>query len=318
MTAPLFSDAQLLPGGPAFVTEAGGLAEVALWRTDDLGRHFVPVLYRRGLCDSVRLYGVWFLDPSRGFVCGETDDGRGVMLRTVDGGTSWEVVGDLGDQAADIPLTQVVFADERHGFAVGAGEAFWRTEDGGYRWRKISVEGLSAYGVFLLGDTGRGWALSQQVDTEYRIVRTQHFLMLEAGTTFIPLEDRLDGEALRVDVSACAFWDSTTGVLCGPHGLLLRTTDGARTWTRCSSGVDWDLNFLVALSDGRAWTLGDWGTLLRTDDTGRNWRRVPSGVTSELHAGAFAGPDHGFVVGSEGTALWTANGGRSFLRSTFA
>lgn len=317
MTAPLFSDAQLLPGGPAFVTEAGGMVEVALWRTDDLGRCFVPVLRRSGLADPVRLYGLWFLDPRRGFVCGETGAGDGMLLRTGDGGLSWEAVDDLGEQARGIPLTQVVFADDRRGFAVGAGEAFWRTEDGGGRWRRIAVEGLSAHGVFLLDGTGRGWALSQELDDDYNILATQHFLTLDAGATFVPLGDRLDGEPLRVDVSACAFWDEKTGVLCGPDGLLLRTTDGARTWERRPSGVEGDLNFLVPLPEGRAWTLGVGGALLRTDDAGRSWRRAATGVTDELNAAAFADPDRGFVVGNDGTALWTADGGRTFARSVF-
>ncbi|NMC71063.1 MAG: hypothetical protein GYA57_13495 [Myxococcales bacterium] len=317
MTAPLFSDAQLLPGGPAFVTEASGFTDVALWRTDDLGRRFVPVLRRSGLADPARLYGLWFLDPRCGFVCGETDDGDGVLLRTDDGGLSWEAVVDLGGQAAAVPLTQVVFADDRRGFVVGAGEAFWRTEDGGRRWRRIEVAGLAAYGVFLLDGTGRGWALSQQVDDDYRILGTQHFFTGDAGANFTPLGDRLEGEPLRVDVSACAFWDEETGVLCGPDGLLLRTADGARTWERRPSGVEGDLNFLVPLPAGRAWTLGMGGTLLRTDDAGRNWRRVPTGVTDELNAGAFADPDRGFVVGNDGIALWTADGGRTFQRSVF-
>ena len=317
MNAPLFSDAQLLPGGPAFVTEAGGLVEVALWRTDDLGRRFVPLLRRSGLADPVRLYGVWFVEPRRGFVCGETADGDGVLLRTDDGGLSWEAVVDLGDQARNIPLTQVVFADDRHGFVVGAGEAFWRTTDGGRRWQRIVVEGLAAYGVFLLDGTGRGWVLSQQIGDDYSILGTQHFLTLDAGATFVPLGDRLDGEPLRVDVSACAFWDERQGVLCGPDGLLLRTEDGARHWDRRASGIGGDLNFLVPLPGGRAWTLGVGGALLRTDDAGRSWRRVPSGVTDELNAAAFADPDRGFVVGNEGTALWTADGGRTFGRSVF-
>ncbi|MBN1770274.1 MAG: hypothetical protein JXB32_03340 [Deltaproteobacteria bacterium] len=317
--ASLFSDAQRLPDGPAFVTEAGGAADVALWRTDDLGRRFVPVLHRRGLADPVRLYGLWFLDPRCGFVCGETGDGDGVLLGTQDGGLSWEAVADLGDQAWDVPLTQVVFADDRHGFAVGAGEAFWRTVDGGRRWRRVSVEGLSAHGVFLLDGTGRGWALSQQLGDDYRILGTQHFLTLDAGATFEPVGDRLDGEPLRVDVSACAFWDEQVGVLCGPDGLLLRTTDGARRWERRESGVGAgaDLNFLVPLPDGRAWALGMQGTLLRTADTGRTWQRVECGATAELNAAAFADPNHGFVVGEGGLALWTADGGRTFERSVF-
>lgn len=316
-TAPLFSDAQLLPDGPAFVTEAGGAVDVALWRTDDLGRRFLPVLHRRGLADPVRLYGLWFLEPRRGFVCGETTDGDGVLLATNDGGLSWEAVADLGDQAWDLPLTQVVFADDRHGFAVGAGEAFWRTDDGGRRWRRIAVEGLSAHGVFLLDGTGRGWALSQELTEDYRILGTQHFLTPDAGASFVPLGDRLDGEPLRVDVSACAFWDERVGVLCGPDGLLLRTTDGARNWERRESGVRADLNFLVPLPDGRAWTLGLAGTLLRTDDAGRSWRRVECGAAVELNAAAFADPDRGFLVGDAGLALWTADGGRTFVRSEF-
>ena len=315
MTGPLFSDAQLLPGGPAFVTEAGGDALAALWRSDDLGRTFRPLLDRRLLGGSVKLYGTWFLDERHGFVCGEDADGDGTLLVTEDGGLSWEPVHDLADQAFAVPLTQVVFADERRGLVTGAGEALWRTVDGGRSWRAVAVPDLAAFGVFFLDGTGQGWVLSQELTEELRILRTQHFRTRDGGGTFEALGDALDGTPLCVDVSACAFWDERTGVLCGPDGLLLRTTDGARTWTRLPPLVASDLNFLVPLDFGVAYALGCAGVVLRTTDAGLSWVRLATGVEVELHAAAFADRERGFVVGEGGVALWTEDGGRSWAES---
>jgi len=229
MTRALFSDAQLLPGGPAFVTEAGGMVPGAVWRSDDLGRSFRPILDRRLLGERTRLYGLWFLDARHGFVGGENENGDGTLLATHDGGTTWEAAAELNAQACGTPLTQVVFADERRGLVVAAGDALWRTIDAGRSWRRVRAPEMSAFGIFFLDGTGRGWVLSQTLDDEMSILRTQHFLTPDAGGTFEPLGDALEGEPLRLDVSACAFWDERTGLLCGPEGLFLRTDDGGRT-----------------------------------------------------------------------------------------
>ena len=318
MSEPLFSDAQLLPEGPAFVPEAGGETHTALWRSDDLGRSFRPILDRRLLGDAAKLYGVWFLDPRHGFACGESGTGDGLLLGTRDGGLSWEQVTSLTDQAFDVPVTQVVFADDRRGLAVGSGEALWRTVDGGRTWSKVPRLALSAFGIFFLDGTGRGWALSQTLDPDLRILRTEHYLTLDAGGSFEPLADRLEGAPLCVDASACAFWDERRGMLCGPDGLILRTGDGARSWVRVPSGVDSDFNFVVPLGRGTAFVLGCHGRMLRSDDHGHSWRPIETGVDTELNAAAFADERRGFVVGDGGVARWTEDGGASWVGSDVA
>lgn len=314
MNEALFSDAQLLQGGSAFATEATGDASAVLWRTDDLGRTFHPLLDRRLFAAPVRLYGVWFLDARRGFVCGEDDAGHGLLLHTGDAGVSWERVEDLARQTRETPLTQVVFADGYHGLAVGAGEAMWRTADGGRTWHRVHAPGMAPFGVFLL-DSGVGWVLSQTLTDEFSILRTQHFVTEDRGDSFAPVGDTLDGRPLCADVAACAFWDRLHGLLCGPDGTLLLTDDGARTWRRSGVSTPLDLNFVAVPpgSDGVAFVLGAGGLVLRTDDRGSRWRPLETDIDDrELHAGAFADPDHGFLVGEDGVILWTEDGGRTF------
>ncbi|MBI5500438.1 MAG: hypothetical protein HY907_09355 [Deltaproteobacteria bacterium] len=315
MIPPVLSDAQLLPHGPAFVTEASGEPRVALWRTDDLGKTFRPLLDRRLLGEKLRFFGTWFLDERCGFVCGEDEDGDGALLATRDGGLSWEPVTAVAGEAVATPLTQVVFADERRGLVVAAGDALWRTVDAGRTWRPATSPGMSAHGIFFLDGTGRGWVLSQTLDEELRILRTQHFVTLDAGGTFAPLGDTLDGEPLRLDVAACAFWDERTGLLCGPDGLFLRTDDAGRSWTRVPSGAPSDFNFAVPLGRSTAYLLGCDGRMMRTDDAGRTFRAISTGVETELHAAAFADEARGFVVGEDGVALWTEDAGRTWNRS---
>ena len=315
MISPVYSDVQRLPEGPAFVTEAGGEARTALWRTDDLGRTFRPVLDRRLLGERLRLYGTWFLDERRGFVCGEDEDGDGALLATRDGGLSWEPVPAVVDQAFGTPLTQVVFADDRRGIVVAAGDGLWRTTDAGAAWRPSNVPELSAHGIFFLDGTGRGWVLSQTLDEELRILRTQHFATPDAGETYEPLWDTLEGEPLRLDVAACAFWDERRGLLCGPEGLFLRTEDGGRSWSRVDSGVRSDFNFVFPLGRATAYVLGCDGRMLRTDDGGRSFRSIATGVETELHAAAFADESRGVVVGEDGVALWTEDGGATWNRA---
>jgi photosystem II stability/assembly factor-like uncharacterized protein len=79
------------------------------------------------------LTGVCLVDAQHGWVVGHD----GVILRTADGGTTWERVRWAPEE--ENPLLDVWFADLEHGFAIGAYGTFLETVDGGTTWEDRAV-----------------------------------------------------------------------------------------------------------------------------------------------------------------------------------
>lgn len=90
--------------------------------------------YRLSTHDQVNAR--FFLDSSRGWAVGTTDQGGDLILATSDGGTSWRLLDRKPDRFA---LRDVFFIDALHGWACGGpttAGVVSRTLDGGRTWRE--------------------------------------------------------------------------------------------------------------------------------------------------------------------------------------
>lgn len=95
-----------------------------------------------------------FLTEKIGFACGAS----GTILRTDDGGATWQTLRDGHSKwVSDSPFRSIFFRDEKNGFVVGDDGLFWRTADGGKSWLEIenAPSGVDFTKIFLLGN--RGW-----------------------------------------------------------------------------------------------------------------------------------------------------------------
>ena len=79
-----------------------------------------------------RLRDICFSDANHGTIVGE-DSGRGVALRTSDGGITWTSVHIEGPV-----LNAVCFADNSTGWTVGVGGWMCKTTDGGLSWKRLT------------------------------------------------------------------------------------------------------------------------------------------------------------------------------------
>ena len=216
------------------------------------------------------LTAVYFHDEKLGWAAGHD----AVILRTRDGGTSWERVHWAPE--AEAPFLDLWFADATNGFAVGAYGRCFVTADGGTTWteRRVSEEDFhlnqiarAASGrlyiaaesgqVFRSDDGGVNWS---QTDTAY------------SGSFFgiLPLEN----------ASVLVF---------GLRGHLFRSDDGGTTWTRIETGTSSMLNSAIRLADGRIVIVGLGGTVLVSEDGGRSFalreQSSRSGIQSVVDAG---------------------------------
>jgi photosystem II stability/assembly factor-like uncharacterized protein len=95
------------------------------------------------------LLDVWFRDLEEGFVVGS----YGMLLHTLDGGQSWELVSDRMDNAEAFHLNQILPAPDGTLFIAGEAGFIYRSMNGGENWDTLQpgYEG-SFYGVAIVPD----------------------------------------------------------------------------------------------------------------------------------------------------------------------
>ncbi len=255
------------------------------------------------------LHDVYFTDERNGWlVCErsiydlkELDDTRTYLLRTKDGGRSWDRVNVLGKQDDDALLVRALFTHEGRGWAFGEGGTLYTTRDGGATWerQRVPTRHLLLGGLFLDGE--QGWL----VGAGSTLLQTS-----DGGETwnigtllgFVPPASA-GPDARRVRFTATSFVDRSRGWAVGAEGQVFATRNGGRTWTPQESNTTADLLDVKFLDGREGWASGAGGTLLHTVDGGSRWEIVPSGTTHALERLCFVGRARGWAVGFGGTIL---------------
>jgi photosystem II stability/assembly factor-like uncharacterized protein len=240
----------------------------------------------------------------------------GAILRSADGGESWEHVATPTDES----LYDISFADEQNGWAVGEAGTLLHSRDGGRSWRALEVSvpdpfdgtsrpldaslfgvaGVSATEAWAVGDfgivlhtlDGDHWKLAPLAEGTY-------------GDENIP--DRI--------LNAVHFSDRATGSIAGEFGTALRTSDGGETWIgeREIRGAIDDIYLFDIGSNGSGWSVagGAGGAAIGTRDDGAVWDVLDVPTTAGLFGVAVAG-DRGILVGDRGVLLLSRDAGLSW------
>jgi photosystem II stability/assembly factor-like uncharacterized protein len=153
---------------------------------------------------------VW--DETRGVAVGN----EGVVVRTVDGGKTWQAVADVPKSEVANKLNRVRLGPE--GIAVSTGEmgALLATDDYGAHWKRLRPEEDQAWNdVALLPDR--------------KIVVVGEFghiaISTDAGATWADVKAPVETSLMSV-----AFRDAQNGVAVGLEGIVLLTEDGGKDW----------------------------------------------------------------------------------------
>lgn len=259
----------------------------------------------------------------------------GTVLRSRDGGRSWEARPILDASGLDLRDVEAVSAATAYAMVAGADTArIYRTDDGGRHWSRQYDD--TRKGVFLDGiafwDGSHGIALGDPMDGRFLILRTD-----DGGAHWTELAREAAPAALPGEA---AFAASGTSVVAGPGGLawigtgggavarVFRSSDYGRSWSASetpipagspSAGI-----FSLAFGDGLHGVAagGDYAhprtpraNVALTADGGRTWMLGDSaGATAYLSAVAFLkGGEAVIGVGTEGT-FESADGGRTWVR----
>ncbi|WP_020524998.1 WD40/YVTN/BNR-like repeat-containing protein [Catelliglobosispora koreensis] len=216
--------------------------------------------------------------------------GAGSVLRTVDGGLSWQQVGPPDTATLQFRDIEAFDANRAVILSIGPGQdsRIYRTGDGGQTWTETfrNNDENAFYDCISFFDPWRGLALSDPVDGKFRILSTS-----DGGASWKVLPDTNMPAALEGEFAFAA------------SGTCL-TTSGHSAW--------------FATGGGEA------SRVFRSHDRGYTWEvsstAVPSGPTAGIYSLAFRDPWHGVAVGGafdaptsapEGVAV-TRDGGRSW------
>ncbi|MPR34332.1 hypothetical protein GBK04_13440 [Cytophagaceae bacterium SJW1-29] len=219
---------------------------------------------------------------------------KGKIVRTTDGGDTWNVVSFAGKD----DLKSVYFTSSTVGWVAGSfSSTIWKTTDAGLTWSDVNLGGLYPVNDLFFTDPNNGWLLS----ANGAVVRTN-----DGGLTWTPYTTGT-GTGQRVH-----FTSYLVGWMVGYNGGLAKTTDGGVNWTQISSGIgtnsSWSDVFFVNPSIG--WIAGYGGALYKTVDGGNTWNNMIGAFSTNTYFKAifFSDVSHGTLLTSQGIFV-TSDGG---------
>lgn len=202
---------------------------------------------------AVRPNAVAFGSPTVGVTAGDS----AAILRTVDGGLNWSAA---TVSAGVISFTGVAFADVNTVIVVG-GDQLRRSTDGGLTFSAVTTPPGAASRV-AFGSAQNGVVVGTGAQVFWTADGGQNWT---AGT----------GAALSTVTGFrdVAFLDANTAIAVGlgaGRGVILRSSDGGRTWASVDAGITGVLqNNAVAFATSTTGVVtGDTGSVLRTTTGG--------------------------------------------------
>jgi photosystem II stability/assembly factor-like uncharacterized protein len=224
------------------------------------------------------LTGVWFHGEKLGWAVGHDE----VVLRTEDGGETWELMHSAPENLW--PLLDVWFQDAGHGIAVGAYGKYLETTDGGRTWaaRPFSPAPLPE----AAGAAGE--------DEDF-----------DSLTEF-------EGESADLHLNAIVPIEGASLLMAGEAGSLYRSDDAGASWRQLASPYDGSFFGGLALTRDSLLVFGLRGNLWRSDDGGASWRELSSGTLAILNDALKLEYGTVVVVGNGGAVLVSRDGGESF------
>jgi photosystem II stability/assembly factor-like uncharacterized protein len=234
---------------------------------------------------STTLTAVAFPTPLQGWAVGHA----GIVLHTIDGGTSWvkqldgRVVAQLVAEAAkasanpaqlavaqqlvadgpDKPFLDLHFDDASNGIVVGAYGLVLRTADGGNSWQPLMARVDNPKGLHL-------YAVTTSADTIY-LAGEQGFLVRsdDAGKTFVRLSPPYSGSFFTV--AALASGDIIIG---GLKGNAFRSSDRGASFQRSAGFAPISLSASTVTDDDTIVFANQAGQVYVSSDKGRTVRPV--------------------------------------------
>lgn len=196
---------------------------------------------------------------------------KGQILRTEDGGETWDRVGPADRGEGEFRSIWAWDARTACIAIAGTPAEVYRTDDGGQQWTKVYQHRSEAafFDGMVFDTSGRGWILSDPVDGVWRIIESK-----DKGQTW---QEWPVDQLPKAESGEAAFAASNGAMVADDAGHLVLVTGGA-------------------VADGRA-------SMLKASIESRSWIRrkleAPSSATSGLFAIGLGPKDEVVLVGGD-------------------
>jgi photosystem II stability/assembly factor-like uncharacterized protein len=271
----------------AFTSPTEGVAATSqgrLYRTTDGAESWTLV---REFAGGVK--GLHFVTPTVGFAVG-----TGSVLRTGDGGATWE------QRAVGLLFLSAIRCADAFTcvLTTQSGTSLMRTTDGGATLTTVSPSSkkllAAAFGADLRAvAAGEGGATVRSTD---------------AGATWTTVGKRLTQAFTRIRAVSPSLVFAV-----GPKGTLARSTDGGLTWAEVGVSTPEDVIDVSFADAFVGYAVDSLGTVLRTDNGGESWEILNTGYSATPQAVIALDRRTVLLVGGRGI-LRSADGGQSFAR----
>ena len=222
----------------------------------------------------------------------------GVILHSADGGSTWTrqraapYSPELNDPHNGVPLLDVLFLDEKRGFALGAYALLLRTADGGANWEQAELAVANAAPAAKpQGPSDQSWTFAE--------------------------EDLKVEEESDPHLNAIARTGDGSLLIVAERGAGFRSTDQGATWQKIKLPYAGSMFGVLGYEERHVLAFGLRGHALESFDLGSTWRTLDTHVDLSLMGGAALPQGGAVLVGANGVVLRRASGSAPFERSTY-
>jgi photosystem II stability/assembly factor-like uncharacterized protein len=292
--------------------------------TTDGGSNWTETPVEQLASKSTILNSMHFVDPKLGWVVGGVGDADatpdGILLKTTDGGATWNV-SKIGFK--QVP-TSVFFADAQTGWMGGAapppgeedGEGgptdILATTDGGQTWHAQRRVPVSITDLFFL-DKNTGWATGYLGAVYHTTDGGRSWATQKSELEFNEYFSNPNAEdAKKFIVSGIHFSDPQHGLAAATAdeediGRVVGTTNGGQQWSRRLIAQGEGLRDVFMLSPTEGWAVPKYAKYIyHTVDGGRFWQSED--ISFEQEVPLFR------VAAADASHVWAVGGGAIFFR----
>ena len=272
----------------------GGEAPASIWWTDDGGTNWTQGALAKRLEINEDPPSVMFVDNQTGWVFVESVVGMGhhlfYLLRSEDGGNSWEVKAEPPDSVTTCHRTAITFLDTQHGwmtsqcpFELAGGVFLETTNNGGDTWEQLILPPpTSNPNHFEQSSLCRTRSPNLLGPGQGSLIVTCH--LKSGGTSDLVYSTQDDGATWQTSTFPGGELSMQADGFGWAFGMeISKTLDFGLTWERVKI-VSWDGQFSFIDHD-RGWAVARSGeeiALVQTVDGGKTWQEIDPVVAHSI------------------------------------
>lgn len=197
---------------------------------------------------------------------------RGIIMFSDDHGLSWS----QAEVPVRVTLTAVTFTTPETGWAVGHDTVVLKSVDRGQSWTK-ELDGTEINDLMVSSMEGLLETLQQELETVDEQGREDLEWALDDANANLRGYLDTQREGPTKPLMDVWFTSQDEGLIVGAFGIILKTTDGGRTWRALLDRIENPMGYhfhAIARTSDSLFLFGEAGMMFRSDDQGENWQQL--------------------------------------------